>query len=64
MVGVAVWSVLVVALAAWELFALFHGPRHVYPTASSLLHEVDRSHPIRAVLFLAWLAFGWDLLKR
>jgi len=63
-VGAATWGTLGLLVVAWELFNFFHGHRTQYPTLSSLVNDVDStSHAIRFLMFLGWLALGWDLGK-
>lgn len=62
--GTAVWSLLIAAVASWELMARFHSPRSEYPTISSMADSLTQSHPIRFLVFVLWLLFGRDLLRR
>jgi hypothetical protein len=63
--GAGLWAALGVLVVVWELFNYFHAGRSDYPTLSSLVNGVDStSHPIRLVMFLGWVALGWDLGKR
>jgi hypothetical protein len=56
-------GVLLVALA-FELYNLFSAPRAAHPTVSSLYDAAAGTHAWKALFFLAWLALGWDLLRR
>jgi hypothetical protein len=62
----AVWPLPTVLLAAlaFELDNLFSAPRSVHPTVSSLYDSAAGTHAWKAVFVLAWLALGWDLLRR
>ncbi len=62
--GAAVWAVLFLALAAWELAAFLQHPRADHPTLSSLASGVFDSHATRAAAFLAWLGVGAVLARR
>ena len=62
--GTVVWSLLIAAIAGWELMARLHAPRAIYPTLSSLSDSVTRLHPVRFIAFVLWLLFGRDLLRR
>ena len=56
-------SVLLAALA-FELYNFFSAPRSAHPTVSSLYDSAAGTHAWKALFFLAWLALGWDLLRR
>jgi|HubBroStandDraft_1064217.scaffolds.fasta_scaffold257325_2 hypothetical protein len=62
----AAWPLPTVLLAAlaFELYNLFSAPRSVHPTVSSLYDSAAGTHAWKAVFVLAWLALGWDLLRR
>jgi hypothetical protein len=62
----AAWPLPGVLLAAlaFELYNLFAAPRSTHPTVSSLYDAAAGTHAWKAVFFLAWLALGWDLLRR
>lgn len=62
--GTVVWSLLIAAIASWELLARVHAPRSIYPTLSSLSDSVTRVHAVRFLAFVLWLLFGRDLLRR
>jgi hypothetical protein len=62
--GTVVWSLLIVAVSAWELQARLHAPRALYPTLSSLSDSATRLHAVRFLAFVPWLLFGRDLLRR
>jgi len=60
----AVWGAIVAVAVAWELFALFHLPRHLHPTFSSLYVAASRLLLLRVVAFAAWLALGiWIVVQ-
>lgn len=61
---VVVWSVVAGVVVAWELFALFHGPRSVYPTISSLYVAAAKLRLVRAVAFSGWMALGVWIARR
>ena len=54
--GLAVWAVLVAALAAWQLVAYFGAPRSEHPTLSSLTNAALDGRLARSAAFAAWLA--------
>jgi hypothetical protein len=61
------WAVVVVPLVAalaWELVCFAHGDRSAWPTASSLLGDVDTSPTGRGLAYAAWLGLGWVLVAR
>lgn len=58
--GVAVWTVLIVAVVGWDL-ASFARQSHDLPTLSYQFGRVTRWHWGRAVVFAAWLAAGLGL---
>lgn len=62
--GTVVWTLLILAISAWELLARLHTPRSLYPTLSSLSDSVTRVHAVRFLAFVLWLLFGRDLLRR
>ncbi|MGA2520034.1 MAG: hypothetical protein ABSG81_04355 [Acidimicrobiales bacterium] len=57
------WLVVLAAVVAWELFCYVSGPRHAYPTFSSLLDVLDAHRPGKAAAYGAWLALGWYLVR-
>ena len=59
-----VWSLLIAAVAGWELMARLHSPRTEYPTISSMVGSLTQSHAVRFAVFVLWLLFGRDLLRR
>jgi hypothetical protein len=62
--GTVVWSLLIAAIAGWELIARLHGPRSQYPTISSMAGSLTQPHAVRCLVFVLWLLFGRDLLRR
>lgn len=59
------WLGLFLACVAWELFNyLVHGTRSNHPTFSSMADAVDRSYPLKALVFLLWLALGRLIVDR
>jgi hypothetical protein len=67
--GAAVWAVVFVALALWELAALLLQPSltttsWAHPTISVLLDPILATHLGRTVVLSLWLASGWWLLRR
>ena len=62
--GAAVWCVLLVALAAWELAAYVQLPRSEHPTLSSLANGVLANHPARALALVLWLVLGTGIGSR
>jgi hypothetical protein len=57
------WLVLLVVAVAWELYCFFGGPRPAHPTLSTLYDLAARWTAVKAVLVLAWLAIGCELLR-
>jgi hypothetical protein len=62
--GTVVWTLLIVAISAWEVLARLNTPRSLYPTLSSLSDSATRLHALRFLAFVLWLQFGRDLLRR
>ncbi|MGW4719348.1 hypothetical protein [Nocardia sp. NPDC004260] len=67
--GVAVWSALLVAASAWEVYALLrqpalNRPSQEHPTLSTLLDPALEQWPLRFAGWLLWLAAGWRLVSR
>jgi hypothetical protein len=56
------WSIFALVVA-WELFCYFELPRYAHPTVSSLYDSASRLHPLKAALFLGWLALGWGIVR-
>ena len=57
------WAVLVALVTGWELYCYFGGPRAAHPTLSSLYDLAARYRWLKAVIVLAWLALGWELVR-
>jgi hypothetical protein len=51
-------------LLGWELYNYFSLPRPLHPTVSSLYDSAAGADAWKAVIFLAWLALGWALVRR
>ncbi|MHB1711821.1 MAG: hypothetical protein ACYCV7_10520 [Acidimicrobiales bacterium] len=64
MATVVVWSVVAAVVVAWELIALLHGPRNVYPTISSLYVAAAKLRLVRAMAFSGWMALGVWIARR
>lgn len=67
--GVAVWSALLVAVSAWEVYALsrqpaLNQPSDEHPTLSTLLDPALEQWPLRLAGWLVWLGAGWWLVSR
>jgi hypothetical protein len=59
------WLALVVVFVAWELFNyLVHGTRSDHPTFSSITDAIDRTYLLKTLMFLAWLAGAWVIVRR
>jgi hypothetical protein len=59
------WFGLFVVFVVWELFNyLVHGTRADHPTFSSITDAIDRYYVLKAVLFLAWMAGAWVIVRR
>jgi hypothetical protein len=56
------WWVAIAVLVGWELFNYFQGPRHDYPTISSIYDHVARWQWAKAALIAAWLVLGWEIV--
>ncbi len=58
--GAVAWALTAGLALAVELWELFHSPRNLYPTLSSLANEViGPGHRLgRALAFVCWGAFG------
>ena len=59
----AIWLVLVVVAAGWELTAYFSSPRSAHPTLSVIADNVMSVQPGRALVFALWLTLGWILVR-
>jgi hypothetical protein len=67
--GVIAWAAVFVAGGLWELAALLLQPdlmtgSYFHPTISVLSDPVLLTHTGRSVALMAWLGFGWFLVKR
>jgi hypothetical protein len=62
--GLAVWGILALALAAWEVSAFVQLPRSAHPTLSSLANLAFESHPVRAAAFVLWMVAGYGMARR
>jgi hypothetical protein len=67
--GTLAWVAVLVTGCLWELGALLEQPSlttdsYSHPTISTLTDPVLATSPGRAVVLLAWLAFGWYLVER
>jgi hypothetical protein len=59
------WLALVIVFVIWELFNyLVHGTRADHPTFSSITDAIDRTYLLKALMFLAWLAGAWVIVRR
>ncbi len=56
------WWVAILLLVGWELFNYFQGPRHSYPTVSSIYDHVARWQWAKALFIAAWLGLGWAIV--
>lgn len=66
--GLVLWSLLLLAISGWELFALsrqesWNVPDRSHPTLSTLLDPPLEQGPGRWAGWLIWLAAGWRLLR-
>ncbi|MDQ1481307.1 MAG: hypothetical protein QOI44_2168 [Actinomycetota bacterium] len=59
--AVVVWSMVVIAVVAWELIALRSLPRSAHPTISSIVEGSEHHHIARLALYAVWAWFGWAL---
>ena len=57
------WWVSLGVVGAWELLCYLRLPRFEHPTFSSLYDTASRSQPLKAALFLGWLALGWAIVR-
>lgn len=67
--GTLAWLAVLVAGCLWELSALLQQPSlttdsYPHPTISTLTDPVLATSPGRALVLLAWVAFGWYLVER
>jgi hypothetical protein len=62
--GGLVWLAWLLAVAGWELIALFSSPRDDHPTLSSIADRIMSTHPGRTTIFVVWLALGAALAPR
>ncbi|MEV5837171.1 hypothetical protein [Nocardia sp. NPDC052112] len=67
--GVIVWSALLAAVSAWEIYAFVRQPEwahpsYRHPTLSTLLDPALEHWPLRVVGWLVWLGVGWWLVAR
>jgi hypothetical protein len=59
------WFGVFVVFLVWELFNyLVHGTRANHPTFSSITEAMDRFYLLKALLFLAWMAGAWVIVRR
>jgi hypothetical protein len=59
------WLALVLVFVVWELFNyLVHGSRSNHPTFSSITDAIDRTYLLKTLMFLAWLAGAWVIVRR
>ncbi|MFI1462717.1 hypothetical protein [Nocardia carnea] len=66
--GLLLWSLLLLVISSWELFALsrqesWNVPDRSHPTLSTLLDPALEQGPGRWAGWLIWLAAGWRLLR-
>ena len=64
LLGVAAWVGLIAVIAVVQLWLFSKTPRSSYPTASSLLNQVDGVRVVQVTMFGAWAALGWAALRR
>jgi hypothetical protein len=57
------WLALVAVVLACELYCFFGGPRPAHPTLSTLYDLAARWPAVKALVVLAWLALGWELVR-
>jgi hypothetical protein len=67
--GTLAWLAVLVGGCLWELSALLQQPSlttdsYAHPTISTLTDPLLATSPGRSVVLLAWVAFGWYLVKR
>ncbi len=62
--GTGAWLVLVGALGAWELVSFLQHPRADHPTLSSLANSAFRSHAVRTLAMVVWMALGARAVRR
>lgn len=55
--GIGIWTVLILATAAWDLYSFFEEVRSL-PTLSYLFGDVTNHDWGRALIFAGWLALG------
>lgn len=59
--AVVVWTVVAIAVVAWELIALRSLPRSAHPTISSMVEGSEHHHLARLALYAVWVWLGWTL---
>ena len=59
--AVVVWTLVAVAVVAWELIALRSLPRSAHPTISSMVEGSEQHHLARLALYAVWVWLGWTL---
>jgi hypothetical protein len=67
--GAALWAMVLIAIAVWELINLLLQPSFTtgswdHPTLSTLADPIFATHAGRAVGLAAWLGAGWYLAER
>ncbi len=62
--GLSVWAAFAAAVLVWELIAFVQSSRGDHPTISSILDVADAHRPLRAALFVGWIALGRELVRR
>ncbi|WP_378733934.1 hypothetical protein [Nocardia brasiliensis] len=67
--GIALWTALLLAIAAWEAYAYVRQPDLLHPSAdhptlSTLLDPALEQGPLRFAGWLVWLGVGWWLVSR
>lgn len=63
-VGSIPWLVVILAIAALELYSFFHGSTYEHPTLSVLTDPAFDTFGVRVAFVLSWLAVGWHLVRR
>ncbi|MCI0687182.1 MAG: hypothetical protein L0Y54_08105 [Sporichthyaceae bacterium] len=63
-IGVLPWAVVILVVAALELYSFFNGSTYEHPTVSSLTDPAFDTFGVRVAFILGWLGAGWHLVRR
>lgn len=63
-VGALPWVVVILAIAALELYSFFRGSTYEHPTLSDITDPAFDTFGVRVAFVLGWLGAGWHLVRR